>query len=49
MFTERTEVIVESISALKLKVMLVNILYREIVILHKKPDEKHIPLVNLMN
>lgn len=49
MFTERTEVIVESISALKLKVVLVNILYREIVILHKKPDEKHIPLVNLMN
>lgn len=49
MFTERTEVTVESISSLKLKVMLVNILYREIVILHKKPDEKHTSLVNLMN
>lgn len=49
MFTERTEVIVESVSPLKLKAVLVNILYREIVILHKKPDEKHTPIVNLMN
>ena len=49
MYTERAEVIVESISPLKLKVVLVNILYREIVVLHKKLDEKHIPLVNLMN
>lgn len=48
MFTEGTEVIVESISPLKLKVVLVNILYREIVILQKKPDKKHILLVNLM-
>lgn len=46
MFAERTEVIVESISPLKLKVVLVNILYREVVILHNKPDEKHIPLVS---
>lgn len=49
MFTERTEVIVESISPLKLKVALVNILYKEIVTLRKKPDEKHASLGNVMN
>lgn len=48
MFTERTEVIVESIGPLKLTVLLLNILYREIVMLHKKP-EKDIHLANLMN
>lgn len=49
MFAERTEVMVESISPLKLKIVLVNILYRKVVILHNKADEKHIPLVNLRN
>lgn len=47
MCTERTEVIVESICHIKLKVLLLNILHREIVTLHKNPEDIH--LVNLMN
>lgn len=39
MFTERTDVIVESISPLKLTVRLLNILYRVIVTLHRKPEK----------
>lgn len=49
MFTERREVIAESIPPLNLKVVRINILYGEMIPLHRETDEKHISLVNFLN